>query len=535
MPEYMYGVREDGSVVSINDIGFSEAGLRCRCKCPKCHRDLQACSLHEKKVRRYFRHNNEGYSRDGIENLNGCTATSANESGLHMMAKELIAETRKIAFPPMSLALEQLNLPFSEDTLSRLPESTLLRPAFIFECNEVVDIEKPYPQFRPDVSVSGSGETFLIEIAVTHRVDADKREKVQKYGLPMLEIDLSRYVETGISRNDLQKIISEATEHKKWISLSKSLVDDAYSAFSRKAAAIQKRNEELAILRKKYFTPDVYSSTLSACRSNQAFDQYARRHLHFDATSRSCPFFIDIPISGEILFNCDRRIWQGKIFDRWVYYRTTDSISLWSIWNSLREEESIPFNPILDKKFQYADNDHAAYLPYEVIRQYFGYLEQLGFVSIDGKWAKVLRKHSLIPPNQEYAAHLKSVLGQVAGHSPTVSTSIGQKLHTILQAERERKAEQEREQQRIEAEQKRLQEEANKKAAEAARQRELEAIRTAIQNADYDQTNTTVIIANQRWLRCTECLEIKHDYDMASCGFPTRNKGLCRICARKQT
>ena len=175
MSEYMYGVREDGSIVSIRDIDFKETGLRCRCKCPKCHRDLQACSLYERKVHRYFRHNNEGYDRERIEGLNGCTATSANESGLHLMAKELIAETRKIAFPPMQLSLEQLRLPYSEEILSRLPQTTLLRPEFVFECNEVVEIEEEYPNFRPDVRVSGNGETFLIEIAVTHRVDADKQ------------------------------------------------------------------------------------------------------------------------------------------------------------------------------------------------------------------------------------------------------------------------------------------------------------------------------------------------------------------------
>ena len=112
MPEYMYGVREDGSVVSINDIALTESGRRCKCKCPQCHRDLLACSLQEVKVRRYFRHDKEVYNRDDIDSLDGCTATGANESGLHMMAKELIAETKKIALPPMTLAIGQLKLPF---------------------------------------------------------------------------------------------------------------------------------------------------------------------------------------------------------------------------------------------------------------------------------------------------------------------------------------------------------------------------------------------------------------------------------------
>ena len=124
MAKYKYGVRKDGSIVSINDLDDVEAGLRCECKCPRCKRDLQACALTDQaSVSRYFRHNNEEYNREGISSLNGCTATSANESGLHMMAKEIIAETRKIAFPPMSIALERFNLQFGQNILSRLPQS----------------------------------------------------------------------------------------------------------------------------------------------------------------------------------------------------------------------------------------------------------------------------------------------------------------------------------------------------------------------------------------------------------------------------
>lgn len=532
MPEYMYGVREDGSIVSIRDIDLTESGLRCKCKCPKCHRDLQACSLLEKKVRRYFRHNNDGYDREGISNLNGCTATSANESGLHMMAKELIAESRKIAFPPMSLSLEQLNLPFSADILSQLPESTLLRPAFLFECSEIVEVEKPYPQFRPDVSVSGDGETFLIEIAVTHKVNRDKQEKVEHLGLPMLEIDLSDYVETGISRDDLRNIISVETDHKKWITLSKSLVDDIRCKLTQQAEGIQKRIEALENRRKESFTPKNYSARLSASHNDYAFDQYAKRNIHFDTTHTDYPFFINIPISGEVIFKCDRRVWQGKIFDRWIYHRTGDSINIFSIWSSLTKENHISYDPILDGKFLYPSKDQPSYLPYEVIRKYLGYLELLGFISIQGQWATVIQKHSLVPPDPENAVHLKSVLAQADGYSPTVSAFIDQKLRAILQAEQERKAALEQERLRQEALQKQLQDEAQKRAAEKEAQRQREALEKAIQTADYDQTESDIIIGNRRWLLCTVCNYIVNSDSMAACGFPTRNKGICCNCAR---
>ena len=537
MPEYMYGIREDGSVVSINDITLSEVGLLCKCKCPQCRRDLQACSLLESnKKSRYFRHHNEGYNREGIDNLYGCTATSANESGLHMMAKELIAETRRIAFPSMNLSVDRLGLQYGDEILAQLPQSIPLRSGFIFECNEVVEIEKPYPQFRPDVSVSGNGETFLIEIAVTHRVDVDKREKVQKYGLPMLEIDLIEYVESGISRDALRKIITEEIKHKQWISFAKDMVASARQSLTVQADSIKKRlddirkqREEIEQRRRGFFVPNVYASTLNVNCNDYAFEQYVKKELHFKANRYDYPFFIDIPISGEVLFRCDRRVWQGQIFDRWVYNRRTDSdyINLLKIWDCLKDDHKIPFNPALEAKFEYPGVDEPKYLPYEVIRKYLGYLEWLGFIDINGKGATVLEKHSLTPPDQDHANYLKAALAQARSPSPTVTAALDKALHTITVADWERKAAADRERQRIAEEQKRREE-------EAEYQRIGEAKRAAILNADYDQNDDIVIIDGQRYVRCTRCERVVPDYDTVYCGGRTTlNKGLCRECSRR--
>lgn len=534
MPEYMYGVRKDGSVICINDLDDAEFGLRCECKCPQCKRDLQACALTSQAVSRYFRHNNEEYNREGISTLNGCTATSANESGLHMMAKELVAEAKSIALPSMSLTLDRFGLQFGDRVLSRLPQNILLRDSFIFEYNDVVEIEKPYPEFRPDVSISSNGQTFLIEIAVTHRVNAGKQKRVEDYGLPMLEIDLSSFVETGISREELCKLITESTDHKKWISLSKELMDDTRKDLTGRAIAIQKHLEELDTERKEYFLPNNYSSKLSANRSDRVFDQYAKRELHFDATHEQYPFFIDIPIAGEVIFECDRRIWQGKIFDRWVYYRTSSGINMFSIWDSLVHEMHIPYNQALAGKFSYPGSNTPVYLPYAVIRKYLGYLEKLGFIDIkDGKWAAVLEKNALTAPNQEYAAHLQSVLHQIDGLSLSAPANIEQRINAILQAEKARKEDLECERLRVEAEQRLLKEEAERKAAEMERQRQIEAMREAIQVADYDQTDHYVVIGGQRWVLCTSCQKPVKEADMVMIGFPTMNKGRCRECARR--
>ena len=112
-------------------------------------------------------------------------------------------------------------------------------------------------------------------------MDAGKQEIAENYGLPMLEIDLSGYVEAGISRGDLSKLLTESTEHKKWICFSKELVDNTRNDLMGQAIAIQKHLEELDVKRKEYFLPNNYSSTLSTNRSDRAFDGYAKQALHF--------------------------------------------------------------------------------------------------------------------------------------------------------------------------------------------------------------------------------------------------------------
>ena len=218
-----------------------------------------------------------------------------------------------------------------------------------------------------------------------------------------------------------------------------------------------------------------------------------------------------------------------------MYNRTAESsaINLFSVWDSLVKENNIPVNYDLAGKFLYPGVDEPTYLPYAVIRTYLGYLERLGFIDIQGKWANVLTKHNLVPPAQEFAAHLEVVLDQVDGQSLSVTSSITQKLTAILRAEQEQKAELERERLRIEAEQQRHKEEAEMKAAEVEIQKRIEAMREAIQNANYDQSGDFVIIGGQRWLRCTKCNEPHLDHDMVMLGFPTKNKGLCRDCSRR--
>lgn len=541
MSEYMFGVREDGSTVSIFDIPIEEAGLKCRCKCPKCNRDFQACSL-QGKVQRYFRHNTEEYDSSGISSLNGCSATTANETGLHLMAKEIIAETKTIAFPAMIVPRVQWHLNFSEELLEKIPEAHTLRHASVFHCNEVVVEERTHQGIRPDVSVSSDEGTFLIEIMVTHRVDRDKREKVTALGLPMLEIDLSSYVEEGISRDALQKVITERLENKKWLCYPKDLFDRTRNVLNHTLQGLKEKRERLEAQRRELFSSQTYASILKRNRNNELFDQYARDELHYNASHDNFPFFIDIPITGEILFDCDRRIWQGKIFDRWIYNRNSDSIYLLSLWDSLVKDHHIPYNSVLRDHVVLPGDRARVYLPYRVIHKYFKYLEELGFVKIEGPWATVVRKHDLVPPNQEYTEILQSVLARATPVFLNIPETADYQISTMLRAERKRREEERQEAARIAAEeaQRKAEEEqrrvaAAKRAQAEAEQREREkALEDAVRTANYEQNNYPIYIGGRRWMLCRVCNTPKDTRTVRMLINPAYiNKGICAECKNR--
>ena len=237
MAEIMYGIRENGNIVSIDDIAIGETGLLCKCKCPLCHRDLLACSL-DGKVMRYFRHHVADHE------FSGCSATHANESALHKMAKEIILEEKRIALPPMDAPISRFKLPFEQAVTIRLPQSVSLQTELMLEHIKAVELEKKYQGFRSDLCISANNQTYLVEIAVTHRVNLIKQRKVESCGIPMLEIDLRGYLTTGINRETLREIIVNELGSKKWISYPAELYNQACKTLMEQATIIHKQIEE---------------------------------------------------------------------------------------------------------------------------------------------------------------------------------------------------------------------------------------------------------------------------------------------------
>lgn len=178
--EYLkYGLL-NGDIIHINDV---PSGLACNCLCPNCKSQLIARKGQKKPY--HFAH----------YKLADCN--HGTESALHLMAKNIIAQTKKLFVPYVP---------------KDVYDSSNMGEIVVFESST---LEKQISDtVRSDVLLY-TGNTFLnVEIKVTHEVDMKKRVELFNLGIPTIEINLS-----DIKSDFTSKIIEERLINGKYTEL----------------------------------------------------------------------------------------------------------------------------------------------------------------------------------------------------------------------------------------------------------------------------------------------------------------------------
>ncbi|MBE6653134.1 MAG: hypothetical protein E7610_06965 [Ruminococcaceae bacterium] len=564
MNELIYGIRNaDGKTVSIDEIPVDTPGLSCDCVCAFCGGDLQACSLNG-KVRRYFRHHVDSRDDSGSGGNGTCNAETANETALHQMAKEIIAEEKKVFVPSKNISLQEAGISDLPSEIARQIPCYERQKAVLIE-GQSVELEKHLDGFTPDAVVRTSRGELLIEVFVRHRVDAEKEEKVKKYGAAMLEIDLSDYAETPIHRDKLREIIESGDQQKKWIfyPLSEKALQNAYQYYENNGV-VKKYRAELEEKKKKeqrereervrrnnkiqhLFDPTNYTMELNRFRDDDVFaETYGKWHrghwYHFGKyfqKHRSVPFFVDIPIAGEMVFQCDRRIWQSLLFNRFIYGRKEieAKFSTESLFDCLVNDYAVGVDYDLTYKL---DNplheEDVLRLRRDVVERYIHYLEIIGFIITENPtwrnkqacWKTVQANKTIVPPNKEAANYLQTVLKSVDLRSPDIDRLIAEKLDVFYE-EKIQKDLATREAAEREAEEKAHLERIKQEAEE-----ELRLYNSGleyVQKFNFDENKIIFDQYNRRWVQCVFCNKIKRLCEMDSYEY---GKGECHDCRKNK-
>jgi hypothetical protein len=183
-----------------------ERGLACGCTCPECGERLIA--NHGTVVKqRYFSHES------------GAECEAAYETALHMLAKEVLAEQRRILLPPLSLSVTRQLMQEARQKLQTLRSRLVASPAEItdpisptaqvvrtghYQQFDQVDVEVHLKEVIPDVVMRVAGRKLLVEIFVTHAVTDAKMRWLEENSLPMIEFNFSAADRT-IGKDDLKR------------------------------------------------------------------------------------------------------------------------------------------------------------------------------------------------------------------------------------------------------------------------------------------------------------------------------------------
>lgn len=165
------------------------SGLGCNCTCPHCNAALIAKKGNKRK--HHFAHYSVSDCNHGAE------------TALHIMAKNMIAETKSVWVPCVPKSI------YDQGRQGRV----------IHFDRASVEMQLS-PQIRSDVLLELSDCRLNVEIKVTHEVDEAKQINLFNEGIATIEIDLSSHIE-DYSEDALRCYLSDGS-HTKLIYSEKS-------------------------------------------------------------------------------------------------------------------------------------------------------------------------------------------------------------------------------------------------------------------------------------------------------------------------
>jgi len=145
----LQALNADGNAIYIDDV---PNGKNCACTCAECGGKLIAKNKGRIKIH-HFAHES------------GNDSIRCSQTALHLLAKEIIAEEKKIPIPRNGqIDIHQM---------------------------DSIEQEKFMGDIIPDLYVTCESRPYIVEILVTHEVDEEKLQKIKQHKISAVEIDLS--------------------------------------------------------------------------------------------------------------------------------------------------------------------------------------------------------------------------------------------------------------------------------------------------------------------------------------------------------
>lgn len=369
MAKLIYGLKNN-KLYHVDEV---DNGLKCNCICPNCKENLVAKQGEINE--HHFAHENKE-----------CDITIAQETALHIMAKEILAEYKIIKLPKFELRSKTGFLTRKEfkEFDERIYKDKIVNHYIDNTSNEYVQsfdnayLEKQYKEIIPDVFCEYEGNKLFIEIAVTNFINETKYLKIKESKIPTIEINLSSYkdkIET-LTKRRLSDILIDDLSLKKWIwnpiyeNNINSIIDNNKVYINNQVNFI----EECCSL----FLPEQYMINSSLYfDTNHVLNFWRKQKI---SEKMNMPWYVGQHIYGDFIFNIDRRIWQILVIN--LIYNSKFPATPKSLWNYMNDKNFLK----IDKRFIEPQwiSDKQKFSGFDVIKMYYDFLFRNKIINENG-------------------------------------------------------------------------------------------------------------------------------------------------------
>lgn len=238
-PNLTSAIDAEGNWKHINEVA---SGFACNCYCPHCNARLIAINSKP-----------EGESKaHHFAHERGSDCIWSDESSLHKLAKEVLAEEQKIMLPVLQGELNAKQLEFDSVEQEARDAGTGL---------------------IPDCVCYYGGQKLWVEFKRTHEVDTKKAEKICNAKIDCIEIDLNV---CEINKEAVRKFIVEESSDRIWVFNSKTQQTKTWKECGIRKDAEYSVHEYIQIERHIAF--DENAHLINLCNIDPTFNIFAHRY-----------------------------------------------------------------------------------------------------------------------------------------------------------------------------------------------------------------------------------------------------------------
>lgn len=189
--EATFAVDLDGRIVHVSEV---DRGRACQCICSACNNAV---------VAKKGTHNAWHFAHD----VSRSRATAA-ETALHRAIKQVIADGNVIGVPELVVEATATYNGHTRSALKVLEQRRLSYSSPRLEVR-IADI-------IADAVVCVAGRVLMVEVAVTHRVDDDKRAKIAQIGLSAVELE-AWHLHRDADWDSLRAFVRDSSSNRIWL------------------------------------------------------------------------------------------------------------------------------------------------------------------------------------------------------------------------------------------------------------------------------------------------------------------------------